>query len=224
MSPVPNRRWFWTVAVLALLTAPCDAATMYVTDSIDIMVRGGPSVEHKIITTLKSNSLVEVLEQDQQWTKISLPNGSEGYVMTRYLTEERPAALMASELEEKLRPLEQEVGTLREEKQRLEDLVSEQSATMQDQGQKLAALREEYEEWKNSARDHISLKQAKDSIEGELAGLEQKYANLAAAHARLTDRKDTLFMLSGGGLLFVGLIVGFVMGRILVRRRRRIFT
>ena len=224
MSSVRNRRWFWTVAVLAWLAAPCYAATMYVTDSIDIMVRGGPSVEHKIITTLKSNSLVEVLEQDQQWTKISLPNGSEGYVMTRYLTEDRPAALIASELEEKLRPLEQEVGVLREEKQRLEGLVSEQSANLEDQGQKLMALRQEYEEWKESAREHIKLKHEKDSIEGELASLGQKYENLAAAHARLTERKDTLFMLSGGGLLFVGLIVGFVVGRMLVRRKRRMFT
>lgn len=89
------------VISLALSVAPAWAKTMYVTDSLEITLRGGTSTQHKILAMLRSDEEVEVLEDLGNWMKVQLKNGKEGYVLSRYLTSNIPKSFIISGLQKR---------------------------------------------------------------------------------------------------------------------------
>ncbi|MCK5097650.1 MAG: SH3 domain-containing protein, partial [Desulfobacteraceae bacterium] len=56
----------------------CYAESKYVTDITKITMRSAPDAEHKIISMLKSGTVIHVLEQSGAWSKVRTKNGKEG--------------------------------------------------------------------------------------------------------------------------------------------------
>src|SRR5688572_20816900 len=81
---------------LMLLTfaASAQAQTRYVSDRQNLEIRRGPSTEHAILRWLEPGNEVQVLEQDQQsgWSRVRVSDqGTEGWILTRFLMDERSA-------------------------------------------------------------------------------------------------------------------------------------
>ena len=80
------------ILVLAtlLLTATAAGQSLYVSDELVITLRSGPSTSEGILTNLRSGDLVEILEVDSQlgYSLVRAPDGTEGWVLSRYLTEQ----------------------------------------------------------------------------------------------------------------------------------------
>ena len=199
------------------------ARTMYVTDSFEIMVRTGPSVEHKIIAVIKSNDEVDVLEEQDGWTKITLNDGSEGYVLTRFLTSETPNLFIMKTMQSKLVTLEREVKELREAKERLEASSGQLRSALSSREQELAGVKGEYEKWKKGANQYVKVKKRGDVLQSENSKLKMQLKNLEQQNAWLKRWKDSVVLASGAGVLLFGWLLGFVTGRIQIRRRRRMF-
>jgi len=90
---------------LVLFSAAVQAETIYVSDLAEIAIRSGQGVDHKIIAMTKSGQQVEVLETNDQWTKIRLPDGKEGWVNNRFLTSKLPCIIELEELKKKYETL-----------------------------------------------------------------------------------------------------------------------
>jgi len=61
------------------------AATKYVTDEFEIMLRTGQSTKHEIRRQIKSGTPLQVLQESEGYTQVRMPNGIEGWVLSRYL-------------------------------------------------------------------------------------------------------------------------------------------
>ena len=95
------KRLFIIAIMLVLLPAVVHAEKKYINDLLEITLRTGQGIDHKIIEIVKSGQMVEVLKPGEQWTKIRRLNGTEGWVVSRFLTSNKPNILLLKELQEK---------------------------------------------------------------------------------------------------------------------------
>ena len=95
------KRLFIIAIMLVLLPAVVHAEKRYINDLLEITLRTGQGIDHKIIEIVKSGQMVEVLKPGEQWTKIRRLNGTEGWVVSRFLTSNKPNIILLKELQEK---------------------------------------------------------------------------------------------------------------------------
>ena len=67
---------------------------MYVTDITKITMRTAPNSDNKIIQMLESGSVVNILERSGAWSKVRSKNGKEGWALTRFLVNKKPAVTL----------------------------------------------------------------------------------------------------------------------------------
>jgi len=65
---------------------------------------------------LKSDEAVDVLETENNWSRVKLANGKEGWAITRFLTFSRPSRIALEELKKAHDELLTEVAGLRQKK------------------------------------------------------------------------------------------------------------
>lgn len=93
-----SKRFFPVVALLfALLVtvfpAPVAAKEKFVTDSFTITMRRGNDSSYAILRMLKTGTPLTILEAEEgsDWIKVRTRGGAEGWVLARFLVEEKPA-------------------------------------------------------------------------------------------------------------------------------------
>ena len=136
--------------VLLLFAASVHAQTRYVSDRTIVELRRGPSTEYLILRNLEAGAAVQVLEQDSAsgYSRVRVQDqGTEGWILTRFLTAEPIARdrLAAAErnlavAKTRVAELEQQVGTLTAElggtktdleQTRVLDLIRESNMTVE---------------------------------------------------------------------------------------------
>ena len=203
--------------LLVFVTASAQAETMYVSEIVEITLRTGPGIDHKVIAMIKSGQSVEVLESGPEWTKVRLSNEKEGYMLSRFLTQKKPNELLLDELKEKYQDLESRINDLREEnsKQKAENesLQSELAA----KEEQLSGLTASYDALKTDSAEYLSLKTDYQTIKDQLTEQTQKAEAFEEAYTKLQKRQIFRWALTGAGIL----LVGFLIGMSSKRQRRR---
>jgi SH3 domain protein len=103
-----------------IISSPVLAKIMYVGDITKLNVRSERSVTSDILGTIPSAREVNVITFTSGWTNVRLPDGTEGWVNARYLTSDKPASLIISELNEQLEIIGEQLETLQIENNHLQ--------------------------------------------------------------------------------------------------------
>ncbi|BHH86040.1 hypothetical protein LA52FAK_43290 [Desulforhopalus sp. 52FAK] len=184
------------------------AESFYVAPSIDVAVRRGQGTEYKIVSMVKSGSRVEFLEEDGFHTKIRLPSGKEGWMLSRFLSPDPP-------LDQVVDRLQLENDKLKEESATAIEKINELNLVLQKTQEELEVLRSEREklgqDYDTLQKDTADVVQIKENLEktaeenstlmGKLVQVEEQYNSLSK------DNKMYWF-LAGAGVLFAGVILG----------------
>jgi SH3 domain protein len=205
------------IFVVAGICRPGDAPaaeTAYVVDVIRVSVRSGPAADQKPVGLVESGNAVEVLKAGEEWSMIRLPNGTEGYVQSRYLTQTQPVKFRYDQLQEKQRSLAAQAAGTVEETSRLKAEIERLTAAQRE----LEALRAEFDRFRREAADVVALKARHDAVAAELAESRQRVADLEAQPAEILTLGNLYWFLGGAGVLLVGFLTGFS-----VKRQRRWF-
>ena len=218
--PKMNLSLILIIIFISFIT-PVWAKSMYVTDSIKITFRNGPSIRHKVLAMLKSGEEVEVLEELNSWTKVRLKDGKEGYVLSHYLSPNIPKSFIINSLQNKVRYLQEQLQKLTQVKERLEASNSELKTNLELKERRLAKVEKEYNDLKSGSANYIETKQAKDQLETENKRLKVQLATLLKRNKKLEKKDDRLWFLSGAGVLLVGWVLGLILGRTQISRKRR---
>ena len=211
---------FLIVFFSMLIAASALAETMFITDSLKVTLRTGPSNEHKVIAMLKSNEEIEVLEKGDDWVKVRLKNGKEGYVLRRYLTSEIPKFSIIAGLQQKVEKSKKEISSLRESKKQLEKSKLELESSLFSREKELTKVKRDYEELKSGSARYIEIKELKDNLENRNKNLKSRADGLLEENRRLKKQRNSLWFISGAGVLLLGWLLGLAMGRAQIRRRR----
>ena len=204
------------VSAIALLILICTAIiavaeTKYVVEEFEITMRTGPGTSNKIIALIPSGKQVEVITPGEEWTEVRLGTGKQGWVLTRYLTEELPSELRLERLQRKYEELLNRHKDLDQNATELGSVKKELTATLTDTQNKLTELTAAYEALKSESADFIQLKKNYQTTAKDLNEARTRAENAESELNRLSNNQIYTGMLYGGGLLAVGFIVGFIM-------------
>ncbi len=213
------KKFILIVICLFLSVSIAEAGTMYVSDKMKITVRSGPGVNRKIVAMIESDDLVEILESDTDkgWTQVRIPNGKEGWVISRFLTSKQPSRILLERLEKKYEELTirssallKENESLKAEKNRLDTELANNEKTLNE-------LSKSYETLKTDSADFIKLKSSYLKSTSQLAEQTKKAEKLEDELTKLQWNQNIRWFLSGAGVL----LLGFIIGLSIKRQRRR---
>ena len=194
----------------------------WITDSLKLEARRGPSTEHKITHVLESGTRVTVLEENAEsgYSRLRLEDGEEVWMLTRFLSDERPAR---ERLEEALANLEQQREQTRRLTNELETLKAETAALQQERSdldRDSQDLRRELAEIKQAAADTLTIREENKTQEARLATLSAELDDIRLQNRALKERSERDWFIAGAGVLFGGMVLGLIIPRIRWRRRK----
>jgi SH3 domain protein len=205
------------VLLLCLFSASVYGETMYVSDILKLTLRTGPSIENKIISVLESGQVMEVIEFGDEWSRVQLPNGKEGWVLSRYLTTNETNNIKLERLEAKHKNLMIQAAELLEENNRLKAENKRFSTESNASQKQLAKTQTEYEALKAEATEFLTLKTKYNAATSQLAEQTANAKKLEEQLASLEMNTYIKWFLAGSGVLIVGFLIGFSTKR---QRRR----
>ena len=204
---------FWCLAV----TAPSLAAVgdvKYISDVVNVPLRSGPSTAHRIIHRgIPSGTQLTILATDEGagFTQVRTAGGLEGWLTSQYLVEEPIARVKLAAAEKRLKNLKAKIAKERESHASIQTEHKETAVTnktlnsqVETLTQKLAELKlVSAEPIKEHARN-VELTQQNTLLVGQVEELSSKTRQLEA-------NVQLQWLLYGGALVLIGLILGLVL-------------
>lgn len=201
---------------MMLFCSTVQAETMYVSDDIKITLRTGPGIDHKILAMIKPGQEVEVLQPDDEWTRVQIPNGMEGWVLTRFLTYNKPCRLELGILKKKHETLSAQSVFLLKENRVYKEESKRLRVELSGSREMLVAISKSYDTLKKESADFLELKSKYELTSSQLSDQTKKAGELEDELSKLLSHRSIIWFLSGAGVLILGILVGFS-----ARRQRR---
>jgi len=206
-----------SVSASAIVTAQ----TRYVTDDFKVMLRTGPSVQNKIVDSLNSGTQLEVLREDagNGHSQVQTSSGTIGYVLTRFLSDNRSARSRLKYLESQLQQLRSKPGelqTLLATSQDENQLLIEQNTQLTNQ---YTAVSQELAQIKAVSADAVNLSQRSAKLETEVQQLLLQLDDIRIQNEVLKDQSSKRWFVLGVGAILIGLLLGWILS--IAQRPRR---
>jgi SH3 domain protein len=210
-------------AVACLLCASvAHAETRYVTDKLSIEVRRGPGNEYKITRNVEAGAALEVLEQTPDgYSRVHVGDaqGTEGWVLTQFLSTERSAR-------DRLAAAEKTASDAKARAAELERQVAELTAQLGDTKTELDHTRDNHEHVsrelaniKTAAANVVEITQQNESLRQKVVDRDRQVEELTASNGALSGRSRQNWFIVGAGVLFGGIVIGLIAPTL--RRKRR---
>ncbi len=200
--------FFW-----AALTAPASAENKYVNEKFELPMRTGPGIDRKIIALIPGGAQVEMIKHGDEWSEVSLANGKQGYVLTRYLTDELPASLVLERLQHKHAGLQSKNEELQARANELTAENKQLKETLSVTQSELSGLSTEHEILREGSGEYLSLKEKYDQVVKDLNETRSKADTFESEVNKLSHKEFTDGMLYGGGILVFGVVLGLIFKR-----------
>jgi SH3 domain protein len=190
---------------------PAYAATMYISDELTVPLRCGPSNAHRILHAgLPSGTPLEILGEDKAagFTQVRTPNGTEGWVPSQYLTGEPVAKSQLAAAQRRVQSLEAELKALRSNFQEVRGArtqVEGRAADLDKQTQKLQA---ELAEVRRISANAIAQSEENKKLKSDNQQLQAQTSQLTERVRSLERNVQLRWLLFGGGLVVIGLVIG----------------
>ena len=210
------------VLLLLLSAHPVLAETAWVTDEFKVTVRAGESPRYKIISMVSSGTPVTVLSKNKKtgYSRVRLPNGKEGYILTRQLLREPVAR-------DQLAQLQEEVATLKTAPSELQKKLFEMTRQYNDlqraheelQGikknieQELAAL-------KRTSANAVRISSERNELRKQVAELTRNNEELKQEKRELENNSAQRWFMIGAGVTIAGILIGLILPHLRLRRRK----
>ena len=196
------------------------AETRYVSDTLEITMRSGPSTGHKIVRMLKSGTPLNVLgvDRDAGYTRVQA-DSREGWVLTRYLMNEPAAKEQLAKALETINVLKSSSSTAQTELIELKDAhqkLKREAKQLTSQNQKLD---KELRNIKKTAANALNLDSENKKLAKELLSLERNHQLLQQQSEALKGRREKDWFIAGAGVLIVGMLMGFIIPKLRFRKK-----
>ena len=198
--------------LLTLITATSYAAVekRYVSDQLWLQMRSGPGNEFRILKTLSSGTHLIYLEmtENKKYTKVKNDKGIEGWVLTQLQVTEPVAKEKLILSERELSKVQAELNTLKEKTAALTKEKSTLSGDRSSLSREKKSLEKELKRITDISANALELDSKNIKLTKRNQELEIQLETLTADNTRLKDDKERTFMIIGGGLIILGIILG----------------
>lgn len=187
------------------------AATVYISDELTVPLRRGPSNGHKILHAgLPSGMALEVIAQDAAagFTHVRTPNGTDGWVPTQYLTDQPVAKDRLTAANRRVESLEAQLKSLRDNYQEVRGARTQSEGRATDLTKQTEKLQAELAEIRRVSATSLANYEENKQLKTENQSLHAQVTELTEKVRQLERNVMLRWLLSGGGLVLVGLALG----------------
>lgn len=223
---------------LLLLSTPllASADTQYVSDNLIIMMRSGAGGEYKILKTLKTGTPLEIIEEGGDYYRVQTKDGTEGWVLKRYMTVDTPKKIVISVLKQKIKRSKADLARLKSERavlaqgfksdkslyksdvRKLEKTLKEKDGLIYGTKKELQQMTYKYKRLLKSSANVVKVVKERDKLSKDNVRLSAENKSLSQRNKSLFRKSAILWFLAGAFVFFFGWAVGQVS-----RRKRRRF-
>ena len=212
IKPVTPLRLITCIIVLMVAATSTHAKTVYVDDTLYAPIRSGEGTQYRILHSgVRSGTSLELLETSESgYSRVRTPDGIEGWMVSRYLTD---TPIARQRLEATNRQLEQARNELNNLRTQLEEVTTERNELRSSEESleaRAGRLSEELRNIKEVASDSINLNRRNSELREENQKLRNDLEVLTAEKERLETKKESDFMLLGAALVLLGVILALV--------------
>jgi SH3 domain protein len=210
------------------IPAVAAAETVYVTDQLTVNLRRGNSTEFKILKMVKTGTPLEVLERaaGDNYVKVRLEGGEEGYVLAQHLTDEIPKHIVISRLEKQVEKIKEQLAQakakLAESSQVLNTVQVKQNlkegeltGSIKELNQALATAQEElrtvtekYDTLLENSGKVAEITDERDRLKKTNEKLSSDVLSLTAENSDLMRTGGIKWFLAGGAVFLLGWLIG----------------
>lgn len=211
------------LVILILTAASAWGAPAWVSDEFEIMLRSGPSTSNAIQLMVGSGMQLEVLERDAEsgYSRVRTPGGTEGWVLTRYLMNERSAREQMETLTSDLTNANTRGTSLGSQLTAIKGEYESANRRIDTLEREKAAAEKELAEIRRTAANVLGINEQNKSLMDELATAQIRADTLEQENRQLSSQTTRYWFMSGALVLLVGIILGIWLPRIRWQRRSR---
>jgi SH3 domain protein len=206
------RRVVLSLAVL-LCALQAQAATMYISDELTVPLRRGPSNGHRILHAgLPSGTALEILGEDKAagFTQVRTATGTEGWVPSQYLTGAPIAKTQLTAAQRRVQTLEAELKALRANFQEVRGARTQVESRASDLDKQTQKLQAELAEVRRISANAVAQFEENKRLTAENQQLQAQTTELSERGRTLERNVQLRWLLFGGGLVLLGLVIGVV--------------
>ncbi len=213
----------FTIVFFTLLSAVCAfAETMYVTDRLEVVVRGGRGIEYRILAVVKTDEEVEVRSYEGDYALVKTSRDIEGWMLKRYLTTETPKVIVIGEYEKQTEMLKEKGSGAGKKMLELHESVKTLEKIKKEQGKKIKSIEKDYLELKTSSADFLKLKKEQADLEKQMKVNNQKLSRTIEENRELKKQTQIKWFIAGGSAVFIGFIIGMYLQNLRNEKRRHL--
>lgn len=197
--------------VLLLLGTASSAATLYISDELTVPLRRGPTTGHRIIHAgLPAGMALEVLGEDKAsgFTQVRTPNGTEGWVQTQYLTSQPVAKDLLVAANKRVQTLEAQLQSVKGDFQEMRGARAQTESRNNDLDKQTRQLQNELAEIRRVSATALTQYQENKTLKAENEQLRSQLTELGGKLERLQRGTQLHWLLGGGALVLLGLVLG----------------
>jgi SH3 domain protein len=212
----------WTGLVFLGVELLAQAQIRYVTDRTIVELRRGPSIEYLIVRNLEAGERVEVLEQneDQGYSRVRVADqGTEGWILTRFLTAEPIARERLAVAERNLTAARARVTGLEAENRDLTSALATTRAELEQARTAQGSASRELADIRTAAANVVQIRDHNSQLEQRIAARDREVEQLTVDNTRLAGRANQNWFIVGAAVLLSGIVLGLVAPSL--RRKRR---
>ncbi len=207
-----------TLLILTVAASTAFAENWYIKPSAEIPVRRGQGTDYKILVVLENGTQVSIVEENDPWVKIQTLNGTEGWMLKRYLTNQPPLDIVVDELRTENSQLQEKEAFLSQKLSSTEKNNSEQQAELSSCLSSLNKTKEDFKFLEEETADVIAIKNNLTKSEQQIEKLSTQLQEVIEENDFLKRSQQTKWFLAGVGTLVFGWLVGHASARSKKRR------
>jgi len=206
-------------ALLLLFTTAAVAESRYVDDNLIITMRTGKANTFQILKTIPSGTLLELLQVDGDYSYVRTPDGTEGWVLSRFLTKTPIAKMRLARAEKQLEKLKEEKNQLQQQLASIEEQKNTLDKEHTNLGNEAEQLQNELDKLRKTAARPIELAQQNEALDNKVQQLQRELETVQSQNSQLQDRSQRDWFITGAVVLFGGILLGLLLPRL--RRKKR---
>lgn len=211
--------------IATLLSAPVAtlAETVWLRDVLYVNIRTGPSNANRILKSVTSGTRMEVLEKPEgvDFYRVRTENGLEGWIPSQYLVTEPTGAIRAAQIQAEKDQLQSQYDALDAKYKTLLNDKGDVKGELENLRTSNEELTTELNRIKTISANALTMDTQLQKISEENAAINTELDVLKAENQSLREYNDNMILLSGGGLMLLGIFLGVVLPHLAGNKRRK---
>lgn len=200
------RSFFFVLAMVLSLASMAETGTRYVAPGQAVDLRSGLAKKDKTVRTLEPGTTVKILQTNVKlgYTKVKLPSGETGWIVTRQLTQVPPPPPQPE--------AQQAVSTTTQTALPVAKSPEQLQAEVGHLQTELIAIRQ-------ASTNVLRIQAERDQLQSSVISLRKEVDTLLREKNALNDDQKQSWFLIGAGVLLGGMLLGAFLPRLSFRRR-----